>query len=232
MQTLETALLETAEAWEQDGCAGGEGREIMGAVDETFLERMMLVCLDLSTGYLLLEAVAEERTYATWKALLEERLKGLGTSVRYLVSDRAQAFVQLAEQGLECLSMPDFLHVVHDIIKSSSLAISRHVRQAQQELVKATEALARLQERSHTAPDASEAQALVAARQAEVQQGAEVPGTYRQHLETLSLTLHPFCIADSTPQTSDQVARQLRAAVEAIEGIARRQQLPARDRTM
>ena len=50
MQTLETALLETAEAWEQDGCAGGEGREIIGAVDETFLERMMLVCLDLSTG--------------------------------------------------------------------------------------------------------------------------------------------------------------------------------------
>jgi hypothetical protein len=40
---------------------------------------MMLVCLDLSTGYLLLEAVAEDRTYATWKTLLEERLKGLGT---------------------------------------------------------------------------------------------------------------------------------------------------------
>ena len=33
MQTLETALLETAEAWEQDGCADGEMREIIGAVD-------------------------------------------------------------------------------------------------------------------------------------------------------------------------------------------------------
>jgi hypothetical protein len=139
MQTLETALLETAEAWEQDGCAGGEVREIIGAVDETFLERMMLVCLDLSTGYLLLEAVAEDRTFATWKTLLEERLKVLGTSVRYLVSDRAQALVQLAEQGLECLSMPDFFHVVHDIVKSYSLAIGRHVRQAQQALTQAAE---------------------------------------------------------------------------------------------
>src|SRR2546428_4354542 len=36
MQALEAALLETAEAWEQDGCAGGEMREIIGAVDETF----------------------------------------------------------------------------------------------------------------------------------------------------------------------------------------------------
>src|SRR5438132_4984382 len=232
MQTLEAALLETAEAWEQDGCAGGEVREIIGAVDETFLERMMLVCLDLSTGYLLLEAVAEDRTFATWQALLEERLKVLGTSVRYLVSDRAKALVQLAEQGLECLSMPDFFHVVHDIVKSYSLAIGRHVRQAQQALTQAAEALARLQEQPHTAPDAPEAQALVAARQAEVQQWAEVQRTYRHHLETLSLTLHPFCIADSTPQTSAQVASQLHAVVEAIEGVAKRQQLPARDRAM
>jgi len=49
-QTWEAALLETAEAWDQDGCAGGVGREIMGAVDETFLARMRLLCLDLSTG--------------------------------------------------------------------------------------------------------------------------------------------------------------------------------------
>jgi hypothetical protein len=232
MQTLEAALLEAAEAWEQAGCAGGEGREIIGAVDATFLERMMLVCLDLSTGYLLLETVAEDRTFATWQALLEERLKGLGTSVRYLVSDRAKALVQLAEQGLECLSMPDFFHVVHDIVKSYALTIGRHVRQAQQELTKATEALARLQGQPHTAPDAPEAQALVAARQAEGQQWAEVQRTYRHHLETLSLTLHPFCIAASTPQTSAQVASQLHAAVEAIEDLAKRQQLPARARAM
>ena len=232
MQTLEDALLETAEAWEQDGCAGGEVREIIGAVDETFLERMMLVCLDLSTGYLLLETVAEDRTFATWQALLEERLKVLGTSVRYLVSDRAQALVQLAEQGLECLSMPDFFHVVHDIVKSYSLAIGRHVRQAQQALTHAAEVCVRLQEQPHRAPEVREAQALVAARQAEVQHWSEVQRTYRHHLETLSLTLHPFCITDSTPQTSAQVASQLHAAVEAIEEVAKRQQLPARDRAM
>jgi IclR helix-turn-helix domain len=62
MQTLETALRETAEAWEQDGCADGEMRESIGAVDETFLERMMLVCLDLRTGSLLLEETADDRT--------------------------------------------------------------------------------------------------------------------------------------------------------------------------
>src|SRR5919199_4065260 len=137
MQALEAALLETAAAWEQDGCTRGEVREIIGAVDETFLERMILVLMDLATGYLLLEEVADDRTYPTWKALVEERLKALGTGVLYVVSDRAKALIQLAEQGLECLSMPDFFHVVHAIVKSYSLALGQRWRHGQQELTKA-----------------------------------------------------------------------------------------------
>jgi hypothetical protein len=39
-----------------------------------------------------------------------------------VVSDRAKALIQLAEQGLECLSMPDFFHVAHEIVKSHDLA--------------------------------------------------------------------------------------------------------------
>src|SRR5919108_2395977 len=168
MQALEAALLETTAAWEQQGCASGAMREVIGAVDETFLERMILVCMDLATGYLLLEEVADDRTYTTWKALVGARLTGLGTGVLYVVSDRAKALIQLAEQGLECLSMPDFFHVVHEIIKSYSLALGRHLRQAQQALKAAKEALAQLEGLPHAAYDAPKAQMLVAARQAEV----------------------------------------------------------------
>jgi|GraSoiStandDraft_28_1057319.scaffolds.fasta_scaffold48045_1 hypothetical protein len=232
MQALEAVLLETAVAWEQDGRTRGEVREIIGAVDETFLERMMLVFMDLSTGYLLLEETAEDRTYATWHALVEERLKALETHVLYLVSDRAKALIQLAEQGLECLSMPDFFHVVHDIIKSYSLAIGRRLRQARQELTKAQEALVRRQGLPQAVHEAPEAQTVVAVRQAEVQQWEDVQRTYRYHREMLSLTLHPFRLADSTPQTSAQVASQLHAAVEAIEALASRHQLPARHSAM
>jgi hypothetical protein len=232
MQALEAALLETAVAWEQDGLTPGEVREIIGAVDETFLARMLLVFMDLPTGYLLLEEVAEDRPYATWKALVEERLTALGAHVLYLVSDRAKALMQLAETGLECLSMPDFFHVMHDIVKSYSLPIGQHLRHARRELAKATAALGRHQARSPKAPEAPAATAGVAARQAEVEQWEAVQPTYRHHLETLSLSLPPFRIADSTPQTSDQVTSQLYAAVEAIEALARRHQLPARPQAM
>src|SRR5215510_9031695 len=119
MQALEAAILETARAWEQAGQAHEAGRELIGAVDETFLEQMMLVCMDLRTGYLLLEEVAADRTYATWKALVEERLTALRIGVRYLVSDRAKALIQLADKGLECLSIPDFFHCMHDLVKGS-----------------------------------------------------------------------------------------------------------------
>ena len=67
------------QVWEQDGVAAGEVREIIGAVDETFLEQMMLVFQDVSTGYIVQEEVADDRTYVTWKALVDERLKALGT---------------------------------------------------------------------------------------------------------------------------------------------------------
>jgi Family of unknown function (DUF6399)/IclR helix-turn-helix domain len=232
LQALEVALLETAAAWEQEGCANGEGREVIGAVDETFLERMILVCMDLATGYLLLEEVADDRTYATWKALVEERLKDLGAGVLYVVSDRAQALIQLAEQGLECLSMPDFFHVVHEIVKSYSLAIGQRWRHARQELTNATEALSHLRGPRQMAQATRAVRALVDVRQAEVARWEEAHHIYRSHLESLSHTLHPFRLSDSAPQTSAQVESQLAAAVEGIVALAQRYQLPARHKAM
>ena len=228
MHALEAALLEMARAWEQDACAGDEGREIIGAVDETFLEQMMLVLMDLRTGYLLLEDVAKDRTYATWKAGVEARLTALGTGVRYLVSDRAKALIQLAEKGLECLSMPDFFHCMHDLVKSSALSLARHVRHAHQELTKAEEALSKPTGSDGRPQGDSEAQKRVEVKRAAVQQWEGVQSTYRAHLETISLTLHPFHLHDSSPQTSAQVHSRLHAEVAAMETLAQDHQVPVR----
>jgi len=145
MQALAQIILETGQAWEQNATAGGEVPEIIGAVDETFLEHLLLVFLDLPTGYILLEEAVEDRSYATWKALVDQRLAALGAPVRYLVSDRAKALIQLAQQGLECLSIPDMFHLVHDIVKSYSLALGRQLKQARRELQKAEDGLQKFQ---------------------------------------------------------------------------------------
>ena len=212
--------------------AAGEMREIIGAVYETLFERMMLVFQDSSTGYLLREEVADERTFATWKALVDERLEVLGTRVLYLVSDRAEPLMQLAEKGLACLSMPAFFHFVHDIVKSYALTTGRRLGQAQKDLKQVEAMRGSHRGRGHVDGAGPEAKAQVEAKQAEVRRWEAAQCTYRHQLETLSLTLHPFGIADSAPQTSAQVASHLQAVAEAIVAFAQRHQLPTRPGSM
>jgi hypothetical protein len=232
MQTLEATILETAATWEKDGVAMGDGQEIIGAVDETFLERMVLILLDLKTGYVVLEETADDRSYATWQALVDQRLDALRAQVRYVVSDRAKALIQLAVKGLKCLSMPDFFHLVHDIVKSYSLALGQRLKQARQELQKAEDRLRRSPDGATRGEAYREATHQVEVRHAEVRHWEARHQEYRQQLETLSLTLHPFAIDDAAPQTSAQVEARLQAHVEAIEAFAHASQLPARQAAM
>jgi hypothetical protein len=215
MQALERTIVETAQAWEQEGAATDKVREMIGAGDQPFLEHMVLVCMTLPSGYLLVEAVAAERTYAPWKAVVDERLKALGTTVLSLVSDRTKALSQLVETDFKCLSMPDCFPLRHDSVKSYSLAIGRKLNQTQQELSHAEARLARRQ-------DNREGALLGEARRAEVTRWTEVQRTYRPHLEPLSILLPPFSIDDATTQTSTPVARRSHAEVEAIEALATR----------
>ena len=141
MHTLERLILETAATWEKEGVAHGEIRPVIGAVDETFLQRMMLVFMDLPSGYLFMEAVAGDRSYDTWYKGINGRLTTFGTEVLYLVSDRAKALIKLAHTGLGCLSIPDLFHLSHDLAKGYALSIFGRLRQAQQALEQAKQRL-------------------------------------------------------------------------------------------
>ena len=94
---------------------------------------------------------------------------------------------------------------VHDIVKSYALAIGQRLRQVQKDLQQAEAMFESHRGRSHAAGAGPEVKAQVEARQR----------TYRHHLETLSLTLHPFGIADSAPQTFAEVESYLQQGVEA-----------------
>ena len=107
MDKLESLVLETTAAWEREGIASAQMGPMVGAVDETFLQRMMLVFMDLVSGYIFLEETAEDRSYETWYAHVRTRLEPMQSHVLYLVSDRAKALIKLAHTGLACLSIPD-----------------------------------------------------------------------------------------------------------------------------
>ena len=90
MPLLERLLLEPAAAWEHEGIAHGEIRPVIGAVDETFLQRMRLVFMDLATGYVLREEVAADRSYAPWFDRANDRLTTFGTEVLSLYHHRPE----------------------------------------------------------------------------------------------------------------------------------------------
>jgi hypothetical protein len=232
MHALEHVILETATAWEHEGVAAGEVRPIIGAVDETFLERMMLVFMDLVRGSLLFDEVAEDRTSTTWSALVEARLEALGVGVWYLVSDRAKALIKLAEKGLECVSIPEVFHLIHDLVKSYSLAICGHLRQARQALHQARESLTTCQASPRSRAETQQAQAEVEACEAEVERWESVHSTSRYHLETVSLLVHPWRLCNSTPQTSQEVERRWHAEIDAITTLSDTHGLPAKKKAV
>jgi len=96
-------------------------------------EQMVLVLLDLPSGYIFVESQATARDYQTWQ---ERGATGAWIAcVKYLVSDRAQALVKLALEGLGCRSIPDLFHAYHELnrqIGSLALQLSRLDKQLSQ----------------------------------------------------------------------------------------------------
>ena len=233
IHTFERLLLETVAAWEKEGIAHGEIRPVIGAVDETFLQRMMLVFMDLATGYVLLEEVAADRSYDTWFDRTNARLTTFGTEVLYMVSDRAKALIKLAHTGLGCPSIPDIFHLGHDLAKGYSLAIFGRLRQAKRGFEQAKQRLETLQKDVQgDGVQVAQAQGRVASCAASLHHWQEVSSGWRQRLANVSRILHPWRLVDSTRQTSKEVEEQLRAELLAMETLLETNGLPMKQDTL
>jgi hypothetical protein len=194
---------------------------------------MMLVCMDLATGYVLVEEVAADRSYDTWFDRTNERLETFGTEVLSMVSDRAKALITLAHTGLGCPRIPDVFHLGHDLAKGYSLAIFGRLRHAKQALEQAKQGLGKVQKHTQAEPDqVAQAQARVTTCVTSVHHWQEVGRAWRQHLANVSRILHPWRLADSIRQTSKEVEEQLGAELKAIETLLETNGLPMKKKTL
>ena len=150
----------------------------------------------------------------------------------YLVSDRAKALIPLAEQGVACLSLPDFLPGLPEGVKREALARGQRWRHAPQALTQAKEARARRPEPSPREPSHPTATVVVEVRQAEVTRWEAAYTPSRGLVETRSLPLPPCRLADAAPQTSAPGESQRQRTVEAIEAGAPCYPVPARPDAM
>ena len=224
---LEKKLLEIGQKWEALGLENSEDLEIIGSPYETFFEEMILVLIDLKSGYILLEEAAEKRSFESWKQRIEKRLKGWNFRVLYLVSDRAKALIKLSHQWLGCLSIPDLFHATHELAKGYSLSIEWRLKQATQRFEKATQALSQMEAKELDRREVEwrwQVQEVQEAKQ-QVEHWATASSIYREEMRQFSLAVHPFHLLEATPQSSSEMYHQLSGVVERMEEMDREYQL-------
>ena len=146
---IEKLLVEfqrTQEAQQRE--KGQQGREIVASGDETwFNEDMLLVLMDLVSGYLIVEEEAKDRSYETWNAKAQARLKELGLRVRHFVSDRGKSLVKLATAGFGCLAGADIFHAQYGISKWLGRSLYGKLGNATKQLREAKAKLVKLEEK-------------------------------------------------------------------------------------
>jgi hypothetical protein len=213
---LAAARLETAEGWAEERSTEDEVRELMGAVAETFVARLRLVCLALPTAYGLRDEVAADRPSPTWKAVGEARLKALGAGLRSLGRARAKALSPRAAQGFACRRLSALFQGLPALRQRSALALGQRLPPAHTPREAAERVLGSHLARTPVTSASLQAQAAGEARRTEGRQGAEGHNTSRYQLAPLALPLPPCTLHDATPQPAAPVYPQFQAGRDAL----------------
>lgn len=221
---IEHLIIEYAEKYQKEALANCDKLEVIGGVDEKFFNEMMiLLMMDLPTGFILSEKAAKDRKYETWKEQLESALENMPVKVRYLVSDRAQALIKLATKHFECKSIADLFHPLHKIAQIFSLSLHSKINGCLGELEKIEKKLAKLSINQDSPRMALEEKRKQI--QNTLNDLQESLNKYRELLHQFSLTVHPFQTEQAGAQSSQEVETQLRKIVNGLQILAKKHEL-------
>ena len=188
-------------------------RESVVAMDETFFgDFLILVLMDLRSGYLILESVATDRCFDTWFKHVEPRLNSLGVNVKHAVTDRAKALIKLAITGFECESGADLFHAQQDVMRWLGASLGKRLSNAEKQQAAANPEDLVQAEKNVTSINESKLQ-------------------YHEHLQGLSEDLHPFSLLNNKPQTEKILLDKLEKRVCCFEDIAQKQTIPDKNKT-
>ena len=179
--------------------------EICAAADETFFDQVILVMLDLPSGYIFVEEITENCQYETWQKLVRLALKPLGLKVKYLVSDRAKGIVKLALKELGTHSIADLFHVLYDLNRSIAWELNYLGSQLQKQLKMLKEKRAE-----------PELIAQIETNQTILEQSRL---TYEYCCHGISTCLHPFDIHQNTAQTTLIVSMRLQEFLDTLQTV-------------
>lgn len=188
------------------------GSALCVAMDETWFEQTVLVMMDLSSGYLLVEEMADNHGYEDWKEPVQQMLQQWGFSIKYCVNDRAKALLKLALTDLGCPSVADLFHAMRTLSQSVRLELERRLTHLRRRL---------REEQKKSKPNEAEVKALKAKHNALL----DAESRFRQILMQISLELHPFDTTTLSAQSTEQVASGLHQQLEQLRQFRQAQAL-------
>ena len=125
-------------------------RQIVAGLDETFFgDFMILVLMDLRSGYLLLEEISDDRCFETWYEKTTPRLEQLSIEVNHALSDRAKALIKMAVTGFKCDSGADAFHAQQDVSRWLGARIGKRFSKAFKQLAVACKAEQKKGKKNH-----------------------------------------------------------------------------------
>lgn len=183
--------------------------EIRVGADETFFPEVVLVLMDLVSGYIILEDFSQNRQYLTWNQKALKALQNLGgmVVVKSIVSDRAKALIQLAVQGFNCTSLPDLFHAMRGISKAVGSRFGSRLNHLKKQLrTLHTQVLNHIQQHQEIPERLSQQIAVLQEQYSFFLTGQQA---YHDILHQITCTVHPFAIDGSGCQSTVNVATAL-----------------------
>ncbi len=228
IKKIEDLLVTYQKMQEEDQQRTGAPRDVIVGGDETFFrDLLILVLVDLPSGYLLLEEVAADRSYETWEKKAQERLKQMGLRVIHFVSDQAKALTKLALDGFECQSGADLFHGEFEITKWLGSAFRRQLGRITNQLKMAKERLVVLQQKPNAKPiKIEEEEKEIKHREDALKILLSGKDAYQEILHKISKIVHPFSLEQSGKQTSEQVENMLHEQAQELQKLAERYGIP------
>lgn len=200
-------------------------RQITAALDETFFSHfLILVLMDLRSGYLLLEEVADDRCFDTWLEKTTPRLESLGLTVTHAISDRARALIKMAVTGFECESGADLFHAQQDVSRFLSGTLGRRVSASEKALEQAKNAKTKASEASTETESAALIEDQVAAEQT-LKEARQASSNYHDNLQGIGDALHPYALSDNSVNSAQRIEKTLESRAQAFEKIANEQKI-------
>jgi len=197
--------------------------KITAGLDETFFgDFIILVLMDLRSGYLLLEEITEDRCFDTWYEKTTPRLEQLGIEVTHVVSDRAKALIKMAVTGFKCESGADVFHAQQDASRWLGAKVGKHQTSAEKKVDITQKAEQKPSKKQTGFQRLVLKEERINAEKA-LTHAKKNTQDYHDNLQGIAEEVHPFSLTDNTIKSAKEVEEGLENRVQALEKIAKEQ---------